>query len=134
MKKTAKKTKPLHDLLEKIAAPEWLTFANAQREKIIKEVEHLGKEMLAKVDESPIFAHREQLLKEVRQHLEELLQRLQHSELLTKMHHVLAAARHGKDDLLGLLNIPTKRDLSQLQRKLSKIEARLEGLDHRSVQ
>lgn len=130
MKKSAtqKRGTFFQEIFEKVSAQEWLEFANAQRAKLVKEVEQLGKEIIVKITDVPIFAHREQLIREARQSIEGLIQRLNQSDLLTKVNKVIDAARHGKYDLLHFLNIPSKQDLTKLERKLSKLESRVEHL------
>lgn len=76
--------------IEKIPGHDWFALAASQKEKLVKEVEHFGKGIMAKITESPLFAH--------------------------------------SDDLAHLFSIPTRRDMQRLERKLAKIEERVDSL------
>ena len=98
--------------LSHFPAKEWAEVANAQKDKLVQEVEHLASEIMARISEAPIFDNREQLIHEARHHLETLIR----------------SVRRSKQYLLGFFNISTRNDLTKLERKLSKIEARVETL------
>lgn len=80
----------LQGIFAKVSANEWLEFAAAQKGKLIQEIEHLGKQMVEKIVETPILANR--------------------------------------DRLFSFFSIPSRRDLDRLQRRLQKIETRLDTL------
>lgn len=87
--------------MKQIVASEWLEFAGTYKDKIVREIGCLA---------APLFTHRDQLVHEAKSNLDHLLQNLRQSAL-------------------SLFSIPTHRDLSKLQRKLTRIESRLNAMD-----
>ncbi len=108
-------------------AEDWMAFASLQRSRLVREVRGMCDEILEKVGESPIFAHRDEVIREMRQHLETLMHRLNAGALIDK---AIDSAKLRQHDLLSFLNVPSQEELKQLQRKLNKIETRLNSLHH----
>lgn len=114
------------DLLEKCAASDWMAFATQQRSKLVSDVKSLGEEIVSKIAATPIFSNRDELIREARLHMEALLGQLNGGSFFDK---AIDTARQKQGELLSFLNIPSHKELTTLQRKLNKIEARVEQLD-----
>ncbi|MBI4366880.1 MAG: hypothetical protein HY543_08695 [Deltaproteobacteria bacterium] len=93
-----------------ISPQDWLEFAKTHKNKLVKEIEHLLHEIMAKIAESPILANREQLIHEAR----------------VQFDHLIRLIREGT---IGKLNIPTQHDLRALKRKMSQLETKVNTLD-----
>lgn len=109
-------------VVAKYGADDWLSFASQQRARLIREVKGLGDEIVDRIAETPVFAHREDMIQEARQCVDNLLQRLNGTSLLSR---AIDSAKITRQDLLSFLNIPSHKELKQLQRKLHQMEARL---------
>lgn len=118
-----KKTKKKHGVKRSIE--DWLAFASLQRTRVVREVRALCEEIVEKIAGSPVFAHREELVQEARHNLEALITRLNAGTLLDK---AIDSAKMRTDDLLSFFNVPSQRELKQLQRKLNQIESRLNAM------
>lgn len=108
--------------LDKSAARDWLAFASMQRARLIREVRSLSEEIVSKIADAPIFANREELIRETRSQMESMIDRLNAGELL---HRAIDKAKMTQHEILSFLNIPSEKELTKLQKKLNKIEARL---------
>lgn len=125
----AKAKEVFHQLFDRYADSDWVTFANQQRANLVREVRTLGEEIISKIADSPIFAQREELIREARHHLDTILQRLNRSSLLSR---AMDRARITSTEILSFLNIPSQGELKRLQKKLNQIESRLSDLQGRA--
>lgn len=117
------------DWINKLSPQDWLALANAQRERISLEVKHLSDEILSKIHSADILSNKEHILHDAKDTLEDLINRIDDSDLVDK---AIDTAIHTKDGLLAFLNIPTHEEMTQLQRKLNRIERRMSQLAGRS--
>lgn len=113
----------IDSFLDRYSGTDWMTFANRQRNTLIREIKNLSDEIIQKIADSPIFSQREDLIREARHHLEGVLHRVTTSSLLAK---ALDRART-PGGILSMLNIPSQQELKVLQHKLNRIEAQLGG-------
>lgn len=112
--------------IEKLSPQDWMALAGAQRDRISLEVKNLSDEILSKIHGADILNGKDKLLKEAKNNLEVIIKRIDHSSLVEK---AIDTAVHTKDGLLAFLNIPTHEEMTQLQRKLKRLERKMGQLN-----
>lgn len=108
--------------LDRHGAGDWLTIAAKQRATLVREVRHLGDEIVERISTTPIFQHREQLIREARGHVESILDNINASSLVSR---AIDKAKESGSELLSFLNVPTQSELRKLQLRLNQIETKL---------
>lgn len=116
------------DWVDKLSKQDWLALADAQRERVAHEIKHLSDEILSKIHDANVLSNKDTVLTNAKKSLEDIVGNVQSSELVNK---AIDTAIHTKDGLLAFLNIPTHEEMIKLQRKLSRLERKMNELDVR---
>lgn len=111
--------------VNKLSPQDWMALANAQRERISHEVRRLADEILSKIHSADVLEGKERIVAEAKSNLENLVNKIDRSRLIDK---TIDTAIHTKDGLLAFLNIPTHEEMMKLQRKLNRLERKLNDL------
>lgn len=114
--------------ISKLSPQDWFALADAQRERISLEIRNLSDEILAKIHKADILEGKDNILSEAKTNLESIINRVDHSHLVGK---AIDTAIHTKDGLLAFLNIPTHEEMTNLQRKLKRLERRMGQLNEK---
>ena len=114
--------KHLEEFKEKFSTNDWLALANQKRDRLVKELYHLGEEMVEKIKAADILANRDQLIHDTKQHLESIVKKVNSSKLLDR---AMATAKNTSEDILSFFNIPSSRELVQLQKRLASLEKKI---------
>lgn len=108
-----------------ISSTDWMTFAHKKRVMLIKEISSLGEEMLEKIRCADILANRDQLVSETKKHIESIVSTIHKSRLLDR---AMAKAKTTGKEILSFFNIPSSRELKDLQKRLVSLEKKLSSL------
>jgi len=111
--------------IDSLSSKDWSKLANAQRERISTEIKHLSDEILSRIHCADILVAKHSILNEAKANLESTVNKVDHGDLVDK---AIDTAMHTKDGLLAFLNIPTHNEMTQLQRKLKRLERRMSQL------
>lgn len=117
--------KHFDEFKEKFSTKEWVDLANQKRANLVRELYHLGEEMIDKIKSAEILANREQLIRETKEHLDTIVRKVNSSKLLDR---AMATAKHTGEEILSFFNIPTSRELSSLQKRLASLEKKISNL------
>lgn len=108
--------------IDGLSSQDWAALANAQRERISTEIKNLSNDILSKINCADILTGKDSILKDAKESLEGIVNRVDHGALAQK---AIDTAIHTKDGLLAFLNIPTHNEMTQLQRKLKRLERQM---------
>ena len=81
--------------------------------------------MLSKIHSAEIIDGKDKILEDAKENLEDIISRVENCGLVSK---AIDTAIHTKDGLLAFLNIPTHEEMTSLQRKLTRLERRMNQL------
>lgn len=116
--------------INKLSPQDWSALAGAQRDRISLEVKTLADEILSRIHGADILEGKDRILKEAKDNLETIIHKIDHSSIVEK---AIDTAIHTKDGLLAFLSIPTHEEMVQLQRKLKRLERRMEQISSNRV-
>ena len=111
--------------IEKQAAWALRQFKKSQ---IVKEVKYYADGIVETISQSDILPDKKRLVKEAKKNLEGFMKKIQKSNVA---HMAIDLASQKSSQLLSLFDFPTKKEVSRLNARLSQLEKKLKGLNHK---
>ncbi len=124
----------VEELIEKVRSNGIYTVAADTKEDIEREVRRLVEDVVDRAKDVELMpfntANRDRIIQEAKRNLEDIRDRLTSTEWLARAR---VSASHTKDQVLGILSIPSQGELSKLQRKITSLEKRLSTLNKKAA-
>lgn len=120
--------KNLDEIIDKLGASDIYSKASEKTEGLTKEVRRLADEVVAKVKKIDL-TRTSDVLKDVRGNLDQLVQKLSQAELVE---HAKEKAASTRNQVLHILNVPTKTEVDSLTKKVGNLEKKIKILSNRA--
>lgn len=108
--------------LSQLSKQDWIAIADAQRERVSSEIKDLSQEIVSRINSAEVLHGKNKMVKEAKTSLKKIVEKIDHGTLVDK---AVDSAIHTKDGLLAFLNIPTHAEMAGLQKKLKKLEQKM---------
>src|SRR3989338_4710693 len=113
--------------LQKVLSNDWTTrdlieYAAKQRDNVEHEVRRIAKDIVHTLKEAHFLSKKERLVRDAQKNLEVILKKVRKNPMVVQAKD-LAVNQSGH--LLEALNVPSRKDVSLLNNRLSQIEKRL---------
>ena len=100
-------------------------FWNHAVEAVVKEVRYYADGIVQTINHADFLPNKNRLVKEAKKNLHGFLKKIQKSNVANK---AIDLAQDKGNQVLSLLNFPTKKEVTRLSRRLSQLEKRLNTL------
>lgn len=117
-----------HHLLGTIEKQATWALRQFKKSQIVKEVKYYADGIVETINQSDILPDKKQLVKEAKKNLECFMKKIQKSNVA---HMAIDLASQKSSQLLSLFDFPTKKEVSRLSARLSQLEKKLKGLNHK---
>ena len=117
--------KPWDRRLKNLTSKDVINFAVKQRDNVEHEVKRLADDIVHTLKGAHFLSKQEKLVKEARHNLEIILKKVRRNPMVIQAKDL---AKNQGGQLLNILNVPTRKDISKLNSRLTQIEHRLTNI------
>lgn len=121
--------KNFDEIIDRISSNEIFSKATAKKDELQQEIVNLAEDVVSKIKKFDLRVANP-LLREIRANLDQVVEKLQNVELVEVAKDTVKTTR---DQVLNVLNIPSQKDVSSLNRKVTSLEKKIKVLSRKAA-